>query len=99
MQVNPDEPVTAREYRAMRKRALKYGTGKLQTDLDREDRAFLLHEVQQYEKLHSMPLTFDEAFTDAEVCWWQTDPVIKNKYGRLGAVLDAETIVRDATEE
>ena len=82
MNVNPDEPVSFREYRKMRSDALKYANKEL-TDLEREDRAFLLYEVQAYEKLHSMPPTFDEAFVDTEVRWWQTDPKIKAKYAPL----------------
>jgi hypothetical protein len=71
MKVNPDEPVTAREYTSMKRQALKCGTGPL-ARLEREDRAFLVYEVDKYEKLHSMPQTFEEEFVTQEYNWWRS---------------------------
>ena len=72
MTVDPDKPVTEAEYLNMRDDALHYGTGDLPEDL-REDRAFLLYEVQKYEQAHGRSLTFEPDFVQEEYDWWHDE--------------------------
>jgi hypothetical protein len=71
----PDAPVTMGEYEMMKQDALSYMTlpdRNRVTKLQREDRAFLLYEVNKYEQKHGLKATFDSVFVDAEYTWWRT---------------------------
>lgn len=71
MKVNPDKPVTVVEYEKMRAHAAEYEAAPPKSDLEREDRAFLLHQIYKYEAAHELSLTYNVQFTDQEVAWWQ----------------------------
>jgi hypothetical protein len=68
---DPDAPVTSDEYWSMRVDALEYGVGELLIELAREDRAFLIYEVNKYEEGHHLDKTFHPEFVRYEVEWWQ----------------------------
>jgi hypothetical protein len=74
---NPDAPVTEAEYLSMKEDAVELqrlveALGNLPlNDLEREDRAFLVYEIDKYETEHRFQVhTFDSEFVTAEMKWW-----------------------------
>jgi hypothetical protein len=71
MYTNPDLPTTETEYQNMLATLKEYNEQPDLSDAEREDRAFLMFEVDKYEAQCDIPRTTPHAVLLVELEWWR----------------------------